>query len=186
MPVGGADNQEQPEKVPSEEEDADADPTHLVPQGHGRFALCWSRLATAADNFAKGNAQTESTIISPGLEIAMNRMGWFLLSFRQELTRLSEDTDRPYQKCSQHVCSDREWQKMSYWLTGDPTFLTKLAIHRQKLWDKTEGAKAEGTGRNKSRGVAPPVGTGSSSSTARVPNRNRPLPPPKPRYWGKQ
>ena len=67
VPVGGADNQEQPEKVPSEEEDADADPTHLVPQGHGHFALCWSRLATAADNFAKCNAQTESTIIASWL-----------------------------------------------------------------------------------------------------------------------
>ena len=75
---------------------------------------------------------------------------------------------------------------MSYWLTGDPTFLTKLAIHRQELWDKTEGVKAEGTGGNKSRRIAPPGGTGSSSSTARVPNRNRPPPPPKLRYWGKQ
>ena len=123
VPMGEADNQEQPEEV-SSEEDADADPTYLVPQGHGRFALRWSRLATAADNFAKGNAQIESTIISgwltSGLEIATSRMGWFLLSSGQELTRLSEDEllryfhrgypdcrekDRPYQTCSQHVCS---------------------------------------------------------------------------------
>ncbi|CAK9052297.1 unnamed protein product, partial [Durusdinium trenchii] len=115
VPVRGADNQEQPEEVSSEEEDADTDPTYLVPQGHGRFALRWSRLATAADylvpqghgrfalrwsrlataadNFAKGNAQTESTTVSSwltsGLEIAMSRMGWFLLSSGQELTRLS-------------------------------------------------------------------------------------------------
>ena len=71
-------NQEQSEEGSSEEEDADADPTYLVPQGHGRFALRWSRLATAADNFAKGNVQTESTIIAnwliSGLENAMNRM----------------------------------------------------------------------------------------------------------------
>ena len=33
----------------------------------------------------------------------------------------------------------------------------KLAIHRQELYDKTVGAKDEGTGRNKSRGVAPQV-----------------------------
>ena len=71
-------NQEQSEEGSSEEEDADADPTYLVPQGHGRFALRWSGPATAADNFAKGNAQPESAIIAnwlvSGLEVAMNRM----------------------------------------------------------------------------------------------------------------
>ena len=109
----------------------------------------------------------------------MNRMGWFLFSSKQELTRLSEaellrcfhrgypdcrEEDRPYQLSSQHVCSDKEWQAMSHWLTGDPTFLKKLEIHRQELQDKTEGTKADGTARNKSRRVAPPAGTGSSSS----------------------
>ena len=84
-------------------------------------------------------------------------------------------------KKTDHVCSEREWQKMSYWLTGDPTFIKKLAIHRQEPNDKTVGAKDEGTGRNKSRRVAPPAGTGSSSSTARLPYRNRPPPPPPPR-----
>ena len=64
VPVGGADVQEQSEEGSTEEEDAAADPTYLVPQGHGRFALPWSRLATAADNFGKGNAQTASTIIA--------------------------------------------------------------------------------------------------------------------------
>ena len=118
VPVGGADNQEQPEAVSSEEEDADTDPTCLVPQGHGRFALCWSRLATAADNFAKGNAQTESMVVSSwltsGLEIAMNRMGWYLFSSTRlsstELLRYfpcgypdCQEEDRLYQKCSQHV-----------------------------------------------------------------------------------
>ena len=48
---------------------------------------------------------------------------------------------------------------MSYWLTGDPIFLKKLAIHRQELYDNTVGAKDEGTGRNKSRRVAPLAGT---------------------------
>ena len=203
VPVGGAESQELSEEGSTEEEDADADPTYLVPQRHGRFALRWSRLATAADNFARGNAQTESTIIAnwltSGLEVAMNRMGWYLLSSRQELTRLSRgdlyshyhygypnchEDDRPYQKYGDHVCSEREWQNMSYWLTGDPIFLKKLAIHRRELYEKTVGAKGEGTGRNKSRRVAPPVGTGSASSTARFPNRNRPPPPPPPRYWG--
>ena len=74
---------------------------------------------------------------------------------------------------------------MSDWLTGDPTFLRKLEIHRRELKDKTEGTEADGTVRNKSRRVAPRAGTGSSSSTARVPNRNRPFPSNKPRYWGK-
>ena len=65
--------------------------------------------------------------LTSGLEIAMNRTS------RQELTRLSStelfrnfhcgypdcrEEDRPYQKCSQHVCSE-EWQWMSDWLTGD-------------------------------------------------------------------
>ena len=85
----------------------------------------------------------------------MNRMGWYLLSSGQELTRLSDgelyrhfhygypncrEEDRPYQKYGDHVCSEKEWQEMSYWLTGDPTFLNKLAIHRLELYDKTVGA----------------------------------------------
>ena len=61
VPVGEADNQKCQEDVFSEEEAADAAPPT---QGHGRFSRRWSRLATAADNFAKGNAQTESTIIA--------------------------------------------------------------------------------------------------------------------------
>ena len=64
VPVGEADVQAQLEEGSTGQEDAAADPTYLVPQGHGRFALHWSRLATAADNFGKGNAQTESTIIA--------------------------------------------------------------------------------------------------------------------------
>ena len=203
VPVGGADVQAQSEEESTGEEDAATDPYYVVPQGHGRFALRWSRLATAADNFGKGNAQTESTIIAnwltSGLEVAMNRMGWYLPSSRKELTRLSRDDlwhhyhygyphchedDRPYQKYGNYECNEREWQRTCYWLTGDPTFPTKLAIHRKELHDKIIGAKDEGTGRNKSRRVAPPVGTGSSSSTARLPYRNRPPPPPPPRYWG--
>ena len=79
--------------------------------------------------------------------------GVVLLSSRQELTRLREaellryfhlgypdcrEEDRPYQLSSQHVCSEKEWQSMSYWLTGDPTFLKKLEIHCQELRDKTQ------------------------------------------------
>lgn len=44
MPVGGTDDLKQQDNVPSDEEDTGADPTYLVPQEHGRFALRWSRL----------------------------------------------------------------------------------------------------------------------------------------------
>ena len=57
VPVGGEDDLVQPEDVPSEEEGPDAYPTYLVPQRHGRFAFRWSRLSTAADNFANEVAQ---------------------------------------------------------------------------------------------------------------------------------
>ena len=153
VPVGGEDDLAQPEEVPSEEEDPDADPTYLVPQGHGRFALRWSRLSTAADSFAlKGNAQAESKVISnwltTGLEIAMSRMGWFLLLPKQELTLLSQQQlrihyhngypdcqqdERPYQISCQYKSSDADWEAMSLWLTGDPTFLRKLESHRREL-----------------------------------------------------
>ena len=191
------------EEEPNEDEDATADPIYLAPQGHGRFAIRWSRLSTAADNFGKGNAQSESMVIAgwptSGLEIAMNRMGWYLLSSRQELTRLSGNTlchhfhygyphcdedDRPYQKHSDHVCDAREWQGMSYCLTGDPTFLNKVTRHWKELHDKMVRARDEGRNRNKARRVAPPAGTGSASSTARPPYRHRPAPPPPSRYWG--
>ena len=187
MPVGGEDDLAQPEDVPSEEKDPDADPTYLAPQGHGRFAFRWPRLATAADNFAKGNAQAESKIISnwltTGLEIAMNRMGWFLLSPKQELTLLDEpqlklyyhnghpdcqQDERPYQTGCQYKSSDADWATMSLWLTA----------HRRELRRKAKGTKAERTTRNKSRRTAPPGGTGSSSSTARPNDRN--LPPATP------
>ena len=63
VPVGGAEVQAQSEEESTEEEDAATDPTYVVPQGHGRFALRWSRLATAADNFGKGNAQTAQSLL---------------------------------------------------------------------------------------------------------------------------
>ena len=58
-----SDVQAQSEEESTEEEDAATDPTYVVPQGHGRFALRWSRLATAADNFGKGNAQTAQSLL---------------------------------------------------------------------------------------------------------------------------
>ena len=55
-----------------------------------------SPFATLVGNFEQGNAQTESTVVAgwltSGLEIAMYRMGWSLLSPRHELTRLNKET----------------------------------------------------------------------------------------------
>ena len=71
-----------------------------------------------------------------GLEIAMHRMGWNLLSSRTN------------QKNGNHVRDEEEWQEISYWLTGDPTFLKKVERHRRELRDEIMGARDEGTGRN--------------------------------------
>ena len=80
VPVGAADPLELSEEESTEGDEAAADPTYIVPQGHGRFAIRYSRLG----NFEKGNARTESTVVAgwltSGLEIAMHRMGWNLLS----------------------------------------------------------------------------------------------------------
>ena len=65
----------QPEEPPSEDEEQDAEPTYIVPKGHGRFVLRCARLQNAANNFAKGNVQEESKLISnwltTGLEAAI-------------------------------------------------------------------------------------------------------------------
>ena len=50
VPVGGADVQAQSEEGSTEEKDAAADPTYVVPQGHGRFAL---RHGSVADIFGR-------------------------------------------------------------------------------------------------------------------------------------
>ena len=31
------------------------------------------------------------------------------------------EDDQPYQKYGNHVCNEEEWEKICYWLTGDPT-----------------------------------------------------------------
>ena len=94
------------------------------------------------------------------------------------------EDDQPYQKYGNHVCNEEEWEKICYWLTGDPTCLKKVERHRRELRDKIMGTRDEGTSRHKARRIAPPGGTGSSSSTARPPHRNRPPPPPPTRRWG--
>ena len=96
VPVGTADPVEQAAEESIEEEDAAVDPTYNFAQGYGRFAIRYARLASALGNFEQGNAQTESTVVAgwltSRLEIAMYRMGWSLLSPRQELTRLNAGT----------------------------------------------------------------------------------------------
>ena len=47
---------------------------------------------------------------------------------------------RPYQKTSEYVCSETQWQGMSYWLAGDPTFLNKIDNRRRELREKIAGA----------------------------------------------
>ena len=75
MPVGEADVQAQSEAASSDDEDTATDPVHPIPHGHGRFALRWSWLTTAADNFGKGSAQTESTIIADWLTSQGSKLG---------------------------------------------------------------------------------------------------------------
>ena len=41
VPVGEAENQDLADEGSADEEDGDADPTYIVSQGHGRFALRW-------------------------------------------------------------------------------------------------------------------------------------------------
>ena len=81
-PPVGDDELPQREEPPSEEEEQEAEPTYIVPKDHGRFVFQYSQLLNAADNFAKGNAQEESKIISnwltTGVESAMMHIGCFL------------------------------------------------------------------------------------------------------------
>ena len=183
MPVGAADPLELSEEESTEGDEAAADPTYVVPQGHGRFAIRY--------NFEKGNAQTESTVVAgwltSGLEIAMYRMGWNLLSTRKELTKLNKEAlyhrfhhgyphchedHRPYQKYGNHWFTEEEWEQLCWWLTGDPTFRSKVERHRKELREKITGKRDESPSpsRHKARRIAPPGGAGSSSSTARPPS----------------
>ena len=62
VPAGAADSLQLSEEELTEGDEAAADPTYVAPQGHGRFAIRYSWLATALGNFETGNAQTESTV----------------------------------------------------------------------------------------------------------------------------
>ena len=100
----------------------------------------------------------------------MYRMGWSLLSPWQELTRLNKETlynhfhngyphcredDRPYQKYGNVTCTDEQWEQPCIWLTGDPTFRSKVERHRKELKDKIVGKRDDSDDRHKARRIAP-------------------------------
>ena len=81
------------------------------------------------------------------------------------------------------TCTDDQWDRLCAWLTGDPTFRSKIDRHKKELKEKT-GCKRDDFGnRTKARRITPPPGVSSSSSAARPYYRNRPPPPPPPRGW---
>ena len=115
----------------------------------------------------------ESTIVAgwltSGLEIAMYRMGWNLLSTRKELTKLNKEAlyhrfhhgyphchedHRPYQKYGNHWFTEEEWEQLCWWLTGDPTFRSKVERHRKELLKKITGKRDESPSRHKARRIA--------------------------------
>ena len=102
--------------------------THLyLAQGYGRFAIRYTRLATALGNFEQGNAQAESAVVAgwltSGLEIAMSRIGWSLLSPRQALTRLPSRTLSNYcyygyPSCREEDRPYHQYGKITYTTSG--------------------------------------------------------------------
>ena len=128
----------------------------------------------------------------------MYRMGWSLLSPRKELTRLNHqiltrhdhygyppcrEADRPYQQYGNVTCTDDQWDRLCAWLTGDPTFRSKIERRKKELKEKIVGKRDDTDDRTKARRIAPFLGEGSSSSTPRSYHRNWPPQPPQPRGW---
>ena len=64
VPVGAADLLETAAEESIEEEEAIEEPTYTYAQGYGRFAIRYTRLATALGNFEQGNAQTASAVVA--------------------------------------------------------------------------------------------------------------------------
>ena len=202
VPVGAADPPEAEAEEATEEEDIVAEPTYTFAQGYGRFVILYTRLATALGNFEQGNIQTESAVVAhwltSGLEVAMSRIGWNLLSPRHALTKLPGDIlkifyyngypqckedDRPYHQYGHIAYTEDQWNRLCEWLSGDPTFRRKLERHKQALKDQLGVSRDDSDARNKARRTAPPPGGSSSSSAARPPNRSKPPPPPPPHWW---
>ena len=93
------------------------------------------------------------------------------------------EEDRPYHQYGNVTCTDDQWDRLCAWLTGDPTFRSKIERHKKELNEKIVGKRDDIGNRTKARRIAPPLGVGSSSSAARPYYRNRPPPPPPPRGW---
>ena len=162
VPVGAADPLETEAEEATEEEDIVAEPTYTFAQGYGRFVIRYTRLATALGNFEQGNIQTESAVVAhwltSGLEVAMSRIGWNLLSPRHTLTKLPggilkiyyyngyphcKEDDRPYHQYGHIAYTEDQWNRLCEWLSGDPTFRRKLERHKQAL--KEQWGSAETT-----------------------------------------
>ena len=184
VPVGTADPLDTADQESIEEEEAMEEPTYTCAQGYGRFAIRYTRLATALGNFDQGNAQAESAVVAgwltSGLEIAMYRMGWSLLSPRktrlnyQILKRTTTTAIPPDQQYGNVTCTDDQWDRLCVWLTGDPTFRSKIERRKKELKEKVGGKRDDSDDRTKARRIAPPLRERSSSSTARFYHRNWP------------
>ena len=202
VPVGAAEPLELEAEEATEDEDTVEEPTYTFAQGYGRFVIRYTRLATALGNFEQGNVQAECAIVArwltSGLEIAMSRVGWNLLSPRQTFTRLPNqvlanyyyygyplcrEEDRPYHQYGNLTYTEDEWDRLCAWLTGDPTFRRKLERQKKALKERVGGRRDDSDNRTKARRIAPPTGGSSSPSAARPYYRNRPPPPPPPRGW---
>ena len=76
VPVGAAQQQEVEVEEATEDEETVEEPTYTFAQGYGRFAIRYTRLATALGNFEQGNPQAESAVVAgwltSGLAIAMS------------------------------------------------------------------------------------------------------------------
>ena len=202
VPVGAVEPQEVDAEEATEDKEAVDEPTYTFAQGHGRFAIHYTRLATALGNFEQGNAQAESAVVAgwltSGLNIAMSRAAWNLLSPRRTLTRLPSRTlynyfyygypflhedDRPYHQYGNTYHTDDQWEWLCAWLSGDPTFRRKIERHKKELKDKIRGTSDDAGNRTKAWRLAPPPSVRNSSSAARSEYRNRPPPPPPSRGW---
>ena len=203
VPVGIAEPPEAGTEEATEEEDMAAEPNYAFAKGYGRFGIGYTRLATALGNFEQGNIQAESTVVAQwltsGLRVAMSRTGWNLLSPRYTLTRVPSTLlsnyychgypfspkmeDRPYNQYGQHLYSEGRWDQLCAWLTGNPTFRSQLAGHKQALRDQMGYSQEDADPRNKARRTVPPPGEGSSSSAAGSSCHIRPPPPPPPYGW---
>ena len=46
------------------------------------------------------------------------------------------EEDRPYHQYDNITCTDDQWDRLCAWLTGDPTFRSKIERHKKELKEK--------------------------------------------------